>query len=283
MTAAAPSWRLLADAASDAAWNMAVDEALLEAYALGSASDRPTLRLYGWSPPALSLGRKQPARGAHDPAFLRREGIELVRRPTGGRAVLHEHERTYAVAGRLGGEPFPGGVLDTYRRIAAAIVAGLRELGIDAADAGASRGRAVPATGPPVCFDAPGAHEITVRGRKLVGSAQVRRRGAFLQHGSILIRADAARLGAAVGFPADPDAITGLEDERPGVTPAEIDAALTRGFERAFGAALRPGGLSEGEALRAAELRCWKYDSAAWTYDGRPGERERRWGPPIPA
>lgn len=274
------AWRLLVDDAADGAWNMAVDEALLERYAGPDPPSAPTLRLYGWKPPALSLGRKQPAAGARDPEYLRSQGIELVRRPTGGRAVLHEHERTYAVAGRLRSDPFPGGVLDTYSRIAAALVSAMRRLGIAADPAPPRPGGTARPDAFPVCFDGPTAYEVTVGGRKLVGSAQVRRRGGFLQHGSILLRADADRLSRAIGVAADASRFTDLHREsRTPPDPRVLDEALTAGFEEIFGAPLKPGTLSESESLRAAALRCWKYDSLAWTLGGRLGERERRWGP----
>ena len=100
--APATGWRLLIDGPDDGAANMAVDETLLDGYAVPEAASLPpTLRLYGWRPAALSLGKGQQAGESHDPDFLRREGLHLVRRPTGGQAVLHEHERTYAVVGRL--------------------------------------------------------------------------------------------------------------------------------------------------------------------------------------
>ena len=111
---------------------MAVDEAILAGYASAAPPRPPTLRLYSWSPPALSLGRGQEAASSCDPSFLREAGIDLVRRPTGGRAVLHDAERTYALIGRLDSPPFTGGVLAAYRLIAAALVSALRRLGVDA-------------------------------------------------------------------------------------------------------------------------------------------------------
>jgi lipoate-protein ligase A len=273
-------WRLLVDPPRDGAWNLAVDEALLESYGDGATHRPPTLRLYGWSPAAVSLGRSQPASGAHDPAVLERWGIDLVRRPTGGAAVLHEHERTYALVGSVRGGDFPGGVVDTYRRVARAVVAGLARLGIDATAAVPVRPARPP--GGPVCFDRLGPHEIAAGDRKLVGSAQARRRRAFLQHGSIPLRLDAARLSAALGAEADPERFTDVLSaaEHP-VDAQALDAALVAGFELAFGVSLRRGELGRDESLRAAELRCWKYDSIAWTMTGRIGERERRWGPVL--
>lgn len=257
---------------------MALDEAILERAAASPVE--PTLRLYGWSPATLSLGAKQPASGSHDLGWILDHGLGLVRRPTGGRAVLHERERTYAVVARLDAPPFDGGVLATYRAIAALLVDALGRLGLPAR---AGEGGTDPGPeGDPVCFARPGPLEIEVEGRKVVGSAQLRRRGAFLQHGSILLRADAARWSGAIGRNADPDAFVGVADLLGrDVEPDEIDAALVGAFEERLGISFDPGEATESERLRASELRCWKYDSGAWTLDGRLGERERARGPML--
>ncbi|HSR42176.1 MAG TPA: hypothetical protein VLL48_08395, partial [Longimicrobiales bacterium] len=158
---------------------MAADHAL----ARDLPSDQAVLRLYGWSGPTLSLGRNEPARGRYDPDLARRLGVALVRRPTGGRAVLHHREVTYAVAAPVA--PF-GGLRSAYRAINAALVRGLARLGVPAGLAGsdAAGGGLAPDAG--ACFRAPAPGEVVVGGRKLVGSAQVRFGGTLLQHGSIL-------------------------------------------------------------------------------------------------
>lgn len=257
---------------------MAVDEALLEAYDHDTTALTPTLRLYGWRPATFSFGRSQRDPGLCGSALLRREGVELVRRPTGGDLVLHEFERTYAVVGRLAVPPFDGGVVSTYRTLAVALARSLGELGIEAIPVAPRRGAAREAV--PSCFERVGSWELTARGRKLVGSAQARRRGAFLQHGSIPIRLDPDRLSAVLGAPVDGSRFIDLEGAagRP-VDADSLDRAVVSGFEQTFGVRLRAGTLTEGEALRAAELRCWKYDSIAWTRDGRMGRRESHWGP----
>ena len=276
------SWRLLVHEAADGAWNMAVDEALLASYVNASGPMAPTLRLYAWDPPALSLGRGQDAGASHDPRYLQDQGIDLVRRPTGGRAVLHEWECTYAVIGQLGSGPFSRGVLETYRRVARALEQGLRSLGVVAQalpESSRERSRDERDRGP-ACFAVTSTHEITVEGRKLLGSAQLRRRGAFLQHGSIPLRADASRLAQTVASSRSGPDSTDLERALGRLPPAhEVEHALIEGFEISFAVELRRSCLTAAEALRAERLRCWKYDSAAWTLTGRTGERERRWGP----
>ena len=274
-------WRLLVHGPDDGAWNMAVDESILEAYLDDPPPRGPTLRLYAWDPPALSLGRGQDGPASHDDAWLRSAAVDLVRRPTGGLAVLHEHERTYAVVGRLRTPPFDGAVVETYRRISEALRTALRQFGIPAT-AAAGRADGPRAGGPAACFQGSSVHELVAEERKLVGSAQLRRHGAFLQHGSIPLRVDPVRLGQAIGAPVDAARFTDLTAALGGpADPQALDLALVAGFERTFGVELRAGTLTEGEKSRAAQLRCWKYDSATWTIDGRTGRREQRWGPRI--
>ncbi len=275
------AWRVVIDGAGDGAWNMAVDEAILEAYQRADPKPAPTLRLYGWRPATLSLGRSQNAEGSHDARVVSLEGIGLVRRPTGGGAVLHEFERTYAVIGALGTPPFSGGVIASYRTIAEALRRGLIRLGVAAIPVEPTHGSSRDT--PAACFERLGAWELVANGRKLVGSAQARRRGALLQHGSIPWRLDPSRLAAVFGSPVDASRFTDLETTRgAAVDPSSVDAACVDGFEETFCARLVQGSLTESEALRAAELRCWKYDSIAWTRGGAIGTREARWGPAVP-
>jgi lipoate-protein ligase A len=252
-------WRLLRDDPAPAAWNLAVDEALLLAAGRDGPPPAPVLRLYGWAPAALSLGRLQSAAAAPDAAWLAARGFDLVRRPTGGAAVLHDRERTYAVVARLRAEPFPGGVLDTYACIARALVRGLTRLGLDAVAVAPPRTARGGRAAPPLCFAATSHHEIAVGGVKVIGSAQLRRRGAFLQHGSIVLRADP--LGGARA---------GLEDllDRT-LAPDEIDAAIVGGFEAECAATLVPGALTPDESEAAGRLAALTYRAAAWTLNGR--------------
>jgi lipoate-protein ligase A len=155
---------------------MAADLALLDAVAAGAP---PVLRWYRWRPPALSLGRFQ-AEHDVDPAACARYGVAVTRRPTGGRAVLHGADLTYAVA--LPAPPGTGGSVDAvYRRLADALVAGLAGLGVHAA-VGHSDG-----PGGAACMASQQGSDLRVGERKLCGSAQVRQRGVVLQHGSVLL------------------------------------------------------------------------------------------------
>src|SRR5512145_3061472 len=123
------TWRFLDSGPASGARNMAIDEGLLAEAAAGKAP--PLLRLYTWSPPAVSLGRFQDAAGSVNAGACRERGIDIVRRITGGRAVLHDQELTYSVIAPADGL-FPDDVLGTYKMIAAALLAGLRNLGIAA-------------------------------------------------------------------------------------------------------------------------------------------------------
>src|SRR2546421_12562590 len=170
-------WRLLLDPPAEGAWNMAVDEVLLDGIAAGSAP--PTLRFYTWTPACLSLGYFQPF-SVVNVEGCRALGIDIVRRPTGGRAILHDRELTYSVALPASVLGHDGGVLPSYYRLSLALQDGLRRLDVPATLAPESAGSS--AAHGPVCFDRPSAHEILLDGRKLVGSAQMRRGGGPPQH-----------------------------------------------------------------------------------------------------
>lgn len=181
------TWRLVDTGASPGDFNMQADEVLLEA--VGAGRSPSVLRLYRWDPPAISLGYNQDPERELDLPRVRGAGIDVVPRLTGGRAVLHWEELTYSVicregCSRLGASP--GGA---YREIGRALVAGLRAFGapvdLHRQEAGQG-GRSTPESPKPPCFASTSKWEVTCRGRKLVGSAQRRIRGAILQHGSIL-------------------------------------------------------------------------------------------------
>jgi lipoate-protein ligase A len=176
-------WRLIYDAPQSGKVNMDRDMAILNEVSQGLAL--PTLRFYSWNPAALSLGYFQKPENIADISACSRLGIDIVKRPTGGRALLHHRELTYSVVVPESHRLIPRGVLPSYKFFSGAIVNGLRELGVltDMAS-GASRGKGLL---PGACFDSPSAYEIQVAGKKVVGSAQVRKNGVLLQHGSILL------------------------------------------------------------------------------------------------
>src|SRR3990170_3822558 len=184
-------WRLLTSPAASGAWNMAVDEVLLSG--INRSQALPTLRLYAWKPACLSIGYAQNWNSVDLPR-LNFFGWDLVRRPSGGRAILHIDELTYAVISPHSDPRLAGGVLESYHRIALALLEALRLLGIPA------QALEMPADKPtqdqlnPVCFEIPSDYEITNRGKKMIGSAQVRRKEGVLQHGSLPLTGDLARI-----------------------------------------------------------------------------------------
>jgi len=181
-------------------------------------------------------------------------GIEVVRRPTGGRAILHDRELTYSVALPASVLGYEAGILPSYRRLSLALQAGLQGLGVPAILAPKSEAATQAVVGP-VCFDRPSAHEILLRGRKLVGSAQVRRAGALLQHGSILIEPQMATMVACLQLEDDPIAATRrLEAGVAGLAevgsfePASIARALAQAFAGEFGVTLSHACLTDAES-----------------------------------
>lgn len=176
-------WRLIYDPPRPGEINMLRDQEILAEVAAAAAP--PTLRLYSWAPPALSLGRFQKTGEVVDVRACRRLGIDIVRRPTGGRAVLHDRELTYSLAIPDRRSLIPAGVVPAYRFISGALLDAFARLGIEAQLSSEKKQGAGLAPGS--CFDTPSAYELHVRGKKVVGSAQMRREGVLLQHGSILL------------------------------------------------------------------------------------------------
>ena len=259
----ATTWRLLRHDSATGAWNMAVDEAV--ARAVGAGRVPPTLRFYDWSRPTISLGYLQSIRILDAPG-CRRFGLDSVRRPTGGRAILHHHEVTWSLALPLGGGWGRLSVPERFRQVAGGLVQGLGQLGVEASVAEAAAGRS---SGNPAaaCFRLRGMPAILSRGRKLAGAAERRWERALLQHGSVLLDFDAA-LHAAV-FPE----WAGAEHEvswlaqllAPCPTRAEIVDALAAGLAARAGVRLEPGVLTTTEAEDAAGLVETRYGSPAWT------------------
>lgn len=266
------NWRLLLTPPSSGAWNMAADESILEHIHRGES--KPTLRLYAWNPPCLSLGRAQPFKDA-DLTRLRARGWDVVRRLTGGRAILHTDELTYSVTG---GEDVPalaGGVLESYNRIARALMYAIRELGLPVEMKEHSAEPA--ALNPnPVCFEVPSAYEITVNGRKLIGSAQARKKEGVLQHGSLPLFGDLTRICDALFFESEEQRETAAQrllaravnvesvlGRR--VSWEEAAEAFVKGFETQLGIRFERGGLSPSELARAEELVREKYAHPEWT------------------
>jgi lipoate-protein ligase A len=257
--------RLIVSPLAPGAWAMAVDEALLDACATDPAGFEPALRLYAFARPCLSLGRFQRSDDV-DRDACRRLGIEIVRRPSGGRAVLHDRCLTYALIAPVEAPPFAGRIRASAERIGAALAAGLHRLGVGLATAPPPiRGRY-----PADCFALPAAGEVVAGGRKLAGSAQVRRGAAALQHGTIRLRSGAGDAGPLLrGGPPDgsatsPTALDALCG-RP-VTFTEAARCVAAGIAETFGLTMRGSALPEAERQRAIELERERYRSDGWTW-----------------
>ena len=256
-------WRYLDSGPLTGAENMALDQALLEAHAEGLVP--PTLRVYGWRPPAVSLGKFQRLAFTVDLAACRALGLDVVRRPTGGRAILHTPEEvTFSLvvsAARLG----TTGVMDSYRRLARGIAAALRLLGLDArlverAPASLS-GSAAPDSmlhprPDPACFAVKARCDLVVGNAKLVGSAQVQRKGFILQQNSLPLRLRVEDWAQVFLRAAHPPEAVGLWQAAGREVPShEVAAALRRGFADALGIAFADLPPTEAELRRAQVLR----------------------------
>jgi lipoate-protein ligase A len=254
-------WRLIVDTDMRiGAENMALDEAIMAAVAAGDSP--PTLRFYQWAPPCLSLGKRQPLDGV-DLAACSADGVDLVRRATGGWAILHTDELTYSVALRPDDPRVSGAILDTYRTLSQGLIAGLRLLGADAAMNPVIPGGAQKTSA--ACFEAPSAYEITLGGRKLIGSAQTRPAGKVLQHGSLPLYGDIARVARYLAFASEQERqalATHLRERATTLSDAlghpvdfsEAAQAMARGFSEALNVDLTPGEPSANEVTAARRI-----------------------------
>jgi lipoate-protein ligase A len=240
---------------------MAVDEALMDSARAGMV----TLRLYGWEPGCLSFGRNQTARGRYDGDRAAGRGLDVVRRPTGGRSVFHHRELTYSVTAP--GDEW-GGLRDAYLKINRALAAGLRDLGIPAAVVQSAGGRSTPGPTARACFRDPLPGEVTAEGRKLIGSAQWRDGGAMLQHGSVLLHNQQNVVeDLRVGGPRVADVpATGLSEYLDPLPDLETMAEALAG---AFGAEMERDvsrtKLTPRERATAERARA-RYEDDAWTW-----------------
>jgi lipoate-protein ligase A len=264
-------WRLIISPPSRGAWNMAVDEALMDS--AGQGLSIPCLRLYSWEPPCLSIGYAQPFLDV-DQSKLKQFGWDWVRRPTGGRAILHTDELTYSVVAPISEPRFSGGVLESYQRLSKALLAALHSLALPAEahpihQAGSNQANA------PVCFEVPSNYEIVVAGKKLIGSAQARRKDGVLQHGTLPLWGDLSRITDVLVYSDDQhrkDATvrllshaTTLESVLGIRIPWDAAAqAFIQGFESELDLELIPGELSAREIKRAKQLMQEKYNHPAW-------------------
>jgi lipoate-protein ligase A len=273
------NWRFLDTGTADGSFNMAVDEALVEECRTGRS--RPVLRVYRWEPWTLSLGRMEDASRRLDLAACRRDGIPVVRRPTGGRTVFHADELTYSVIARPSDLPVDATVRALYRFVSGALVEALRSLGVPAEvwppEDGGPRSRLHPREcgsgagalrGHP-CFASVSQYEICAEGKKLVGSAQRTWSDVMLQHGSILLGPAHCRIENYQKEVASPGALAKCTTSVSQILgrPADADGlsrALLAAARRVWNAGVEEGCLSEAE-LESARMRVdAKYGTDDW-------------------
>lgn len=251
---------------------MAVDEAILEA--VSSQKAKPTLRLYAWEPACVSLGYAQSLDDVDQEALVK-NGWDVVRRPTGGRAILHMDELTYSVTGLPNDPRLVGGVLESYQRLSKALLSGLQQLSLPAQINEKKKNNRV-GEAEPICFEVPSNYEITVDGKKLIGSAQARRNSGVLQHGTLPLYGDLTRITQALRFDDEETrqrvgqrllsrATTVEKMVKRVVSWEEAAEAFAQAFEKKLNLEWEDGDLSKEERARADKLVESKYAAAEWT------------------
>lgn len=271
-------WRFIDSNNRSPYYNMALDEALLEWHSKGEIP--PTIRFYGWNPPTLSIGYFQKAEKEINFDKVKELGLGFVRRPTGGRGVLHDEELTYSVIVSEEYPNMPKTVTEAYRVISEGLLEGFRSLELEAYFAiprSEEEKNSLKNPRSSVCFDAPSWYELVVEGRKIAGSAQTRQKGVILQHGSILLEIDEDKLFSVFNYPNDrvkermqrafrskAVAINAIAGRK--ISIEEAKEAFYKGFASALDIDLEPYTLSEEEEAYVEELARTKYGSDEWNF-----------------
>ncbi|WP_191565261.1 biotin/lipoate A/B protein ligase family protein [Metabacillus idriensis] len=271
-------WRFIDSGNCSPSFNMALDEALLDWNSEGIIP--PTIRFYGWNPATLSVGYFQKVEKEINLEAVEKYGLGFVRRPTGGRGVLHDQELTYSVIVSEEHPDMPKTVTEAYRVISEGVLQGFRELGLDAYFAVPKteeerQGLKNPRSA--VCFDAPSWYELVVEGRKVAGSAQTRQKGVILQHGSILLDLDEEKLFNLFKYPSErvkermqknfknkAVAVNALRATP--VTIAEAKEAFKKGFEKGLDITLESYTLTDKEKAYVEKIAREKYSTEEWNY-----------------
>lgn len=272
------TWRFIHSGHCSPSFNMALDEALLTWHSEGKIP--PVIRFYGWNPPTLSIGYFQKVDREINMDALQRYGLGFVRRPTGGRGVLHDKELTYSVIVSEGHPQMPKTVTEAYRVISEGILEGFKALGLNAhfsIPRSEKEKQTLKNPRSSVCFDAPSWYELVVEGRKVAGSAQTRQKGVILQHGSILLDLDEDMLFDLFIYPNErvrqrmqrmfsskAVAINSLREEP--VTLEEACVAFKTGFEKGLNVDLEPYVLTEAEHAYVEEIEHERYANDSWNY-----------------
>ncbi|WP_438310714.1 lipoate--protein ligase family protein [Sporosarcina sp. FA9] len=272
------TWHFINSGKCSPSFNMALDEALLEWHSKGEIG--PVLRFYEWEPATLSIGYFQSVTKEIEMEVVERLGLGFVRRPTGGRGVLHEHELTYSVIVREDYPDMPESVTEAYRVISGGVLDGFKNLGLDAYfaipnDTNEAADLKKPKTA--VCFDTPSWYELVVEGKKVAGSAQTRQKGVILQHGAILLSLDEEKLISLFKFSSEeqrqrmrvslPEKAVAIDRLANRDIPIkECIEAFSKGFESALNIKLVPYELSVEQLQYVNEIEQRKYANDTWTF-----------------
>ncbi len=265
-------WRLIVNAPAEGAWNMAVDEAILESTA--NCLQPTTLRLYSWNPFCLSLGYAQSIADI-DENRLSKRGWNVVRRPTGGKAILHADELTYSICASQDDPHVQGSVLESYQHLSKGLMAALQNIGLTA-NSEPHKAPSERNTTKPICFEIPSDYEITLNEKKIIGSAQARKKNGVLQHGAIPLFGDITRITEVLQYSNEKEravsrtlllnhATTLEEQAGQKITWKKLAHALINGFGNALAVEIRTGHLSELERRRAKQILEEKYANPEWT------------------
>ncbi|MBT5876205.1 MAG: lipoate--protein ligase family protein [Candidatus Latescibacteria bacterium] len=270
-------WRFLDSGPGTAVYNMAVDEAVTDEVRSGSVP--PTIRVYSWSPPAVSLGYAQILHEEIDPEKCAMYGIDVIRRQTGGRTVLHGCELTYSVIAPEGHPAIGNSAYETYRRVSESLQTALEEVGVPVELAEAPDSTPEGSAG--ACFSYAARFELVVSGKKIAGSAQRRARGAVLQHGSILLGPDHKRLPLLLPNRrhAERAELAAMLNDRTidvseilgrSVAPEEMTPLVRHGFESGLEVSFIDQPLTAQEEIAVARLSTGKYGHHEWNSKTRP-------------
>lgn len=263
-------WRIIEDGSGEADWNMAVDEAIVESCRRELAP--PTLRFYTWSRPALTIGYFQKVERDMDPDACRKGGVPIVRRITGGRAVLHGNDLTYSVASGVHTTELPNTIQGAFFEIGRGLIEGLHRMGLEA---DAVRAPSKETGRSPICFMSTSWYEITCSGRKMIGSAQRRWKDGMLQQGSLLFGFDPDAYYKLFRVPEESRREQIIQESRRRIaclddllpiraSPGTVAKHIAAGFEKALGITLKSAGLTPLEHERAEQLYRIKYSIDSW-------------------
>lgn len=273
-----PTWYFINSGACSPSFNMALDEALLDWHSAGEIP--PVVRFYEWNPATLSIGYFQNVEKEIDLEQVKAHKLGFVRRPTGGRGVLHEHELTYSIIVSEDYPDMPATVTEAYRVLSEGLLIGFQKLGLDAYFSVPDTDEKKSALKNPksaVCFDAPSWYELVVEGKKVAGSAQTRQKGVILQHGAILLDLDADKLVSLFKYPSEqvkerirkslPEKAVAINRlrEKP-VNIEECIEAFKQGFEDGLNIDFEEFLLSDNQIEYVKSLEASRYANDEWTF-----------------